>query len=457
MHPDDRCLQRILWRKAPDQPITTYKLNTATYGTASAPFLATRCLQQLIEDEAINYPEEATIARDGFYVDDLITGTDDVDTALSLQQDLIEMLRKGGFTLRKWLSNHPALLKHLPPEDVERRLLLSFGNGDVIKVLGLLWNSTTDKLIFCVQINQDTTPTKRSVLRAIASIYDPLGLLSPVIIQCKMFMQQLWQIEVHWDDQLTTELKEHWQRLQHKLSIVNGIQIDKLVISKEKLRRIELHGFSDISEVAYGACIYLRQTDVQGNITTRLLCSKSRIASLKRLSLPRLELCAAMLLADMYQASSRALKISFNKTRFCTDSMIVLAWLKSPAARWKTFVAYRVNHIQEITNIEDGSHISSKENPPDLVSCGVDANVLKNLSLWWRGPNWLQQVEASWPKCEEIADISEEKKIVSPTPVVSLLTQLSLEEVFTKFASWNKLQRVTAYCLRFIHNCQTVF
>jgi len=130
VHPDDRYLQRILWRKTPDQPVTTYELNTVMYGTASAPFLATRCLQQLIEDEAINYPEAAKIAKDGFYVDDLSTGTDDVDTALSLQQDLIEMLRKGGFTLRKWSSNHPTLLKHLPPEDVERRLLLSFGNED---------------------------------------------------------------------------------------------------------------------------------------------------------------------------------------------------------------------------------------------------------------------------------------------------------------------------------------
>jgi len=94
-------------------------------------------------------------------------------------------------------------------------------------------------------------------LRAIASIYDPLGLLSPVIIQCKMFMQQLWEIKINWDDQLPTELKEHWQSLQHNLLIVNGIQIDRLVISEEKLRRVELHGFSDASEVANGACIYL--------------------------------------------------------------------------------------------------------------------------------------------------------------------------------------------------------
>jgi hypothetical protein len=176
VHPDDRCLQRILWRKTPDQPITTYKLNTVTYGTASAPFLATRCLQQLIADEAINYPGAAKVARDGFYIGDLITGTDDIDSALSLQQDSIDMLKKGGFTLSKWSFDHPALLEYLPPEGVERKLLLSFGNEDVIKTLGLLWNSTTDKLIFCVQVNQDNTSTKRSVLRSTASIYDPLGL-----------------------------------------------------------------------------------------------------------------------------------------------------------------------------------------------------------------------------------------------------------------------------------------
>jgi hypothetical protein len=96
------------------------------------------------------------------------------------------MLKKGGFTLRKWSSNHPALLEHLPPEEFKRKLLLSFGDEDIIKTLGLLWNFTTDKLMFCVQVNQDNTSTKRSVLRAIASIYDPLGLLSPVIILCKI-------------------------------------------------------------------------------------------------------------------------------------------------------------------------------------------------------------------------------------------------------------------------------
>ena len=149
--------------------------------------------------------------------------------------------------------------------------------------------------MFCLHIKQDKVPTKRSVLRSIASIYDPLGLLSPIIIQCKIFMQQFWQLKVNWDDPLNTEVKEHWQGIQQNLPMIRCMLIDRL---------------------AYRACLYIRSIDVHGKITTKLLCSKPRVAPLKSLSLPRLELCAAVLLADMYQASSRALKISSNKIRF---------------------------------------------------------------------------------------------------------------------------------------------
>jgi len=118
-------------------------------------------------------------------------------------------------------------------------------------------------------------------------------------IQCKIFLQQLWQLKVNWYEPLPTEFQEQWHRLQHNLTSIQSIQIDRLVISKHKIKEIELHGSSDASEGAYGACIYLRSVDVLSNITTKLLCSKSRVAPLKRLSLPRLELCAAMFLADV--------------------------------------------------------------------------------------------------------------------------------------------------------------
>ena len=131
-----------------------------------------------------------------------------------MQQDLIDMLHKGGFSLRKWSSNHPALLNHLAPEDVERKLLVNMGNESVIKALGVFWNSTTNKLMLCVSVKPDTEFTKRSVLKVIASIYDPLGLLSPITIQCKMFLQQLWQLKINWDEPLPIEKQEQWIRLQ---------------------------------------------------------------------------------------------------------------------------------------------------------------------------------------------------------------------------------------------------
>jgi len=173
--------------------------------------------------------------------------------------------------LRKWASNHPALLQHLSPEDVERKVLLSFGNEDVIKALGLLWYSTTDKLMYCLHIKQDKVPKKRSVLRSIASIYDPLELLSPIIKQYKIFMQQLWQLKVNWDDPLNTEVKEYWQGIQQNLPSIRCVLIDRLVLSEGKVTKIELHGFSDASELAYGAYLNIRSIDVHRIITTKLL------------------------------------------------------------------------------------------------------------------------------------------------------------------------------------------
>jgi len=117
-------------------------------------------------------------------------------------------------------------------------------------------------------------------------------------------------------------------------------------------------------------------------------------------------------------------------------------------------VANRVNHIQETTNVDNCNHVKSKENPADLVSRGMDTNLLKNSSLWWNCPNWLQHEDRAWPRCEEIAETSTEEKKEKPSRVISLLTQPSDEEMFTKFSSWKKLQRVIAYCLRFIYNCR---
>lgn len=158
-------------------------------------------------------------------------------------------------------------------------------------------------------------------------------------------MQHLWQAKIHWDEQSPSDLKQQWLNIQDQLPLINDPELDRMVVSKEKAEKLTLQLFSDASEAAYGACIYVQSIDSRGNVTVRMLCSRSRVASLKRISLPRLGLCASMLLADMYQTTVQALKTTFCKVRFRTNSTVVLSWHGSPPASWKTFVPDQVSHI----------------------------------------------------------------------------------------------------------------
>ena len=138
--------------------------------------------------------------------------------------------------------------------------------------------------------------SKRIVSSIVAAIFDPLGLISPVVVY-KIFLQQLWLHRLDWDDQLPSELLNQWMDMYLRLSQVNEIAVDRLVLAKGQPTEIQLHGFCDSSEKAYGACLYLRSVNQQGEVKTKLLCSKSRVAPVKKITLPQLELCAALLLA----------------------------------------------------------------------------------------------------------------------------------------------------------------
>jgi hypothetical protein len=144
LDPRDTHLQRILWRADRNECVKVYELKTVTYGTSSAPFLATRCLKQLAEDEGERFPRAAEVVTRDFYIDDLISGTENADDAFQLQE-LREMLTKGGFWLRKWTSNHPALLERIPVTERESKFPLEFNLDDTVRTLGLLWNPKSHK------------------------------------------------------------------------------------------------------------------------------------------------------------------------------------------------------------------------------------------------------------------------------------------------------------------------
>ncbi|XP_055543437.1 uncharacterized protein LOC129728988 [Wyeomyia smithii] len=181
----------IVWRWGNNEPVQAYRLNTVTYGTKSASYLATKCLQQLLESYRQQYPTAVEKAERGTYVDDVLLGADSEEEAVLLRQQVTKIFASGGFHLRKWASNSAAVLQDIPAEDIEMQLPIELNDTRTIKALGIHWQPCSDVFLFSSSTHKIFQPTKRTMLSQIASIFDPLGLLAPIVIKAKMVMQQL--------------------------------------------------------------------------------------------------------------------------------------------------------------------------------------------------------------------------------------------------------------------------
>lgn len=202
--PDHRDYQRILWRFSPDQPILEYRITTVIDGTASATFLATRALKQAAIDGEKLFPEAAGVVKKDFYMDDVSSGSYDIASTIKLQEDLITLLKNGGFVLRKWFSNSQELLENVPLENRHNPDEIVELIDTSIKTLGVYWNQKSDCFEFKVSLSHVKSKiTKREVLSDIAKLFDPIGWLSPATIVAKIFIQSLWMIkDLNWDTNL---------------------------------------------------------------------------------------------------------------------------------------------------------------------------------------------------------------------------------------------------------------
>ncbi|XP_033212443.1 uncharacterized protein LOC117170034 [Belonocnema kinseyi] len=260
---DDSLFQKILWRPDPSEPIKIYSLNRVTFGTTCAPFLAIRTLHKLADDERESYPIASAILKRDFYVDDLLTGAHTFQEALELRNDLSNLLNKGSFNLRKWASNYPTLCNGLSDEtSITYR---SLDPTETIKTLGIHWNAKTDSILYTVNLpNSNDTITKRVILSQTSKLFDPLGLLGPVVLSAKIMIQQLWKRKLTWDTPVPVEVQKAWIQYRKELPLLNDLRFDRCIMIPNSTE-IHLHGFCDASEKAYGACLYLRSSGTQGN------------------------------------------------------------------------------------------------------------------------------------------------------------------------------------------------
>ncbi|XP_075159311.1 uncharacterized protein LOC142232399 [Haematobia irritans] len=436
--------QRILYRDSPDDEIQDYQLKTVTFGVNCAPFLALRTLLQLAEDEKERFPIGSKILKENMYVDDSLVGAHSVSEALEARNQLIAILESAGFQLRKWTSNRREILEDLPRDHLLNEQFLDFDDKSSVKTLGIRWDAVSDEFYFVTEkLAHKETFTKREVLSIIARLFDPLGWLSPVVINAKILMQMMWLDNIGWDDPIKPLSLLKWKTFVSNYRAIDQIRIDRWLNYSPECR-IEYHGFCDSSELAYAAVLYVR-VEVGDMAHSKLLVAKSKVAPIKKMSIPRLELCGALLMAKLADLVLPQLHVQPYTLFLWSDSMIVLSWLKKPSHSWTTFVANRVAIIHEkVGNI--WGHVGTSENPADLATRGLTPFELKGSDLWWNGPSWLRKDKRFWPSTPHITDTSLEAK---PMQVLVARSE-EMEDILDRFSCFSRALRVLSYVLRFV-------
>ncbi|XP_029170129.1 uncharacterized protein LOC114939860 [Nylanderia fulva] len=281
-----------------------------------------------------------------------------------------------------------------------------------------------------------------------------MGWAAPVIIGAKIFMQRLWSIQCQWDDDIPGEHFDHWATYHHQLPHLETLSIPRWTTHGSHTLHSALHGFSNASTMAFAAVVYLRVVNVDGSINISLLIAKSKVAPLKTISVPRLELSAALLLARLVNYVRSALQLPSIECHCWTDSTITLAWLSQSPSRWKIFVANRVSIIQSLLPEVSWRHVPTQDNPADCASRGLAPHALANYNLWWSGPSWLCQSPESWPTCELSIPAETALEHRSQPPIHSLHVTPSWD-LASRYSSWPRLLRITAYLYRFLYRLRS--
>ena len=288
--------------------------------------------------------------------------------------------------------------------------------------------------------------TKRKILSQIARIYDPIGFAAAFLIRAKAGMQQLWEGGYEWDEELPAEICQRWMDLFRELEELNRVTFPRCLTPESAIGRPVLCVFSDASRKAFGACAYARWYVGNGKYESRFVAAKSRVAPLKELTIPRLELQAAVLASRLGKSILEESRLQFERVIYFTDSKIALAWICSQARGYKPFVSARVGEIQNNSDPSQWRHVIGEHNVADDVSRGITVSELND--RWKHGPLFLESLEEEWPREEVVLEdqldqLNAERR---KAEIVCKLTLSKAEEEMNikKFSSWRRLVRVTA-------------
>ena len=463
--PEHRNFLRFLWpvniSRNPKASVRELRSCRLSFGLISAPFLHCCGIRYHLEREMEKRPEHSELlkfVKDYFYVDDIYAKASNVAEAKQVVHTLIEVFKAGCFPLGKMATTSVELGEYIREKYPDTAVSCDEENA---RFLGVRWNQKSDTLHVdmssAVSLFKECVPTKRSILRGVSAIFDPLSIAAPLTLAFRMQLQQLWIKKVDWDQPLDSEELETFKNNLERLRTATELSITRNFSTPSRFgtaAAAELHVFCDASLRGYGCVAYTRNIHSDGKVETIFIMAKGRVAPLKGdYSIHRLELLGAILAVRIAKEICQSTSEKFLSINYWCDNACVLAWIRDKPERWKSFVANRIIEIQRLSNPSQWRYIRSKSNSADLVSRAspLDSQELKD--LWIRGPQWLSSTDG--PKKHSLnpepvdVDLTNEMKpqIFIGAPAVTAVP----ESIFNRpVSTWPKAVRIVAYIRRWL-------
>ena len=439
IHEEDRDYTRFLWPVDPCDPqseLIVFRFKVVLFGATCSQFL----LNATILSHLASFHDSNIIQR-GLYIDNLQIHSPSENELIQLYWRSHQMFSSAHLFLREWSTNSSKLSDQIAFDGMAAALPL-------VKVLGMLWDPVADdvKIQPCLDdVDLDKLPTKREVLSQFASVFDPMGMLLPTTIRTRIYLQELWKIKLDWDHQIPEGLSTQWREIVSDLRKVSNMQFDRRLVNSASV--CQLHAFADASNKAYGSCVYI----VCGTVS-RLVMARARVAPMRGLTVPKLELTAALVAARLIKFVYQAFEVELNLDGIYlwSDSQIVLHWLRSQKSL-PVFMKNRVDEIHSLLPDVVYRYVPTDQNPADILSRGVSAEGLSGSSLWWQGPSWLPFIK-KWPLWKVTtgdSEISVKDGEYSEIPVHVIVQGPPTVFEWDRYGTYDKLLHVAAWVNRF--------